>query len=267
MPVGDAPEDELPPEGPVTGPFPSRPPLPRLEPPGSMGDWPAGAERRLPAAPERGGAIGATTSVVGAKEAFDTTAGGAGGSWPGGARLCQRSRASEAPGLAVRNRRDSRDSTEQASRRWLSFRRSPLFPPPLPESTLLRHGSLPDEVKRLKQEWWSADQTHKACLPPTLGRICHRSKGVKKSACAFSAFVWLVLASGLRPLSIISMIGSTPSREDRSTLVFDPGLSEPRTVNPCMTAYPFAPTWGGWWGSSPSRICFFHELTEYDFQS
>ena len=153
MPVGDVPEDELSAEGSVTGPLPSRPPLLRLVPPGSMGDWPAGAERRLPAAPERGGAIGATTSVVGAEEAFDTAAGGTGGSWPGGARLCQRSRASEAPGLAVRNLRASRDSTEQASRRWPSFRRSPLFPPPLPESTLLRHGSLPDEVKWLKQEW------------------------------------------------------------------------------------------------------------------
>ena len=238
----------------MTGPLPSSPPLLRLVPPGPIGDWPAGAERRLPATPERGGAIGATTSVVGAKEAVDTAAGGTGGSWPGGARLCQRSRASEAPGLAVRNRRDSRDSTEQASRRWLSFRRSPLFPPPLPESTLQRHGSFPDEVKWLKQEWWSADQTHEACLPPAQGRICHRSEGVKKSACAFGAFVWLVLATMLRPLSMILPIRSAPARDDRTTLVFDPGLSEPRTVKSRTVAYPFAPTWGGWWGSSPSRI-------------
>ena len=152
MPVGDVPEEELPPDGLETGPLPSSPALPRLEPPVPTSDWPAGAERRLPAAPERGGAIGATTSVVGAEEALDTAAGGTGGSWPGGARLCQRSRASEVPGVAVRNLRDSRDSTEHASRRCPSFRRRPLFPPPLPESTLQRHGSFPDEVKRLKQE-------------------------------------------------------------------------------------------------------------------
>jgi hypothetical protein len=188
--------------------------------------------------------MGATTSVVGAEGAFDTAAGGTGGSWPGGARLCQRSRASAAPGLAVRNRRASRDSTEQASRRWLSFRRSPLFPPPLPESTLQRHGSLPDEVKRLKHEWWSACQPHKACLPPTQGRICHRPKGVKKSACAIDAFVWLVLASGLRPLSMISLIGSAPSPDDRTPLAFDLGLSEPRTVKTSYGRTSFCPNVG-----------------------
>jgi len=75
-------------------------------------------------------------------------------------------------------------------------------------------------------------------------------------------------SSGLRPLSTISSNGAAASREDRTTLAFDPGLSELRTVKRRMVAYRSAPTWGGRWGRSPGVFAaFFHAIDKHDFRS
>jgi len=64
------------------------------------------------------------------------------------------------------------------------------------------------------------------------GTVAHGTKMIALRLPAASATLQLrkIESSGLRPLSVISLIGSTPFREDRTTLVFDPRLSEPRTV-------------------------------------
>ena len=170
------PDNDPPSDGVVMVPPLSNPP-PRMLWPFGPGCERTPEETSPPGGGESPGPIGATSIPFGGEGVSDIAAGGAGGSCPAGAEPCQRSNAPEVPSLTERYCRGSSDSTEhslcrrpplQRSRgmaialarscgrppRASEAKRSPLLPPPLPEPTVQRHGSLPDEVKRLKPNVW-----------------------------------------------------------------------------------------------------------------